>query len=421
MRGEATERGGGTEDLRELWRRGEYGPLIDLARDLVTADRRALTDLELKAWCGRRWRDIFVSEAVTSRGAVGAATRRVAIPGTDIAIPAGRDQRPARQKIAERFLLRPGSEWRNPLPVAETPRLEATLVLCPGLINSMLPMRAFAAAFAAVDRRYGWKMIAADAHPMRSCEANVADLAAAIEQRRGFGPDYLPIDAETAEPSEDVFLLCYSKGAPDALTLLVERPDLAPRVRAVFNWAGAVGGSYLADDVYARIKDLDIPVGSMSGPLKLIAKTFLPVAGFEGAVERLEEYDVKGAIRDLTTTERERFLAAHSEQLHALGVPFFNITGATTPAEVPYFQIQGARTLSRHDRDNDMQVTQDQARLRIPMATDLAVLRAHHWDLSYDPFPVHTRMGAAKLNHPFPREAALTAIFKFAAELGLIE
>ena len=54
-----------------------------------------------------------------------------------------------------------------------------------------------------------------------------------------------------------------------------------------------------------------------------------------------------------------------------------------------------------------------------PMATDLAVLRAHHWDISYDAFPIAPRMGSANLDHRFPREAALTAILQLSAELGL--
>lgn len=77
--------------------------------------------------------------------------------------------------------------------------------------------------------------------------------------------------------------------------------------------------------------------------------------------------------------------------------------------------------VARRDPDNDMQVTQDQARMQTPMATDLGVLRAHHWDISYDPFPVHTRLGSPNLDHRFPRQAAITAIFQFTAELGLID
>jgi hypothetical protein len=409
------------ERLAELQRLGDYERLISELRDWVRRDRGALRDPVVKEWCGRRFRNLFLTEVLEDPTAVSASGRKIALPATDIALPAGRDRRPPGQRVAERFLKERAEEWSEELPPADTPRIEATLVFCPGLINSMLPMRAFAAALPALRDKHGWRVICADAHPMRSCEANQADLLAAIEDGIGLDWDCRPIPPERAEPPGDVFLLCYSKGAADALTLLVNRPDLARRVRAVFMWAGAVGGSHLADDIYGLVKDREIRAGALGDPLKTIARTFFPVIGFEAAVERIDEYDVKGAIRDLTTRVRGEFLARNSDRIEALEIPFFNLTGATSPTEVPYFQIQGALSLSRRDSDNDMQLTQEQARLRIPMATDLAVFRAHHWDLSYDPFPFHTRMGSANLNHPFPREAALTAIFRFAAELGLIE
>ncbi|MGH2951104.1 MAG: hypothetical protein ACRDKX_03570, partial [Solirubrobacterales bacterium] len=180
---------------------------------------------------------------------------------------------------------------------------------------------------------------------------------------------------------------------------------------------------FLADSIYDAVKDLDVPLGPLGGPLRTILQMIAPVVQLEGATERLDEYDVKGAIRDLTTAERERFLDRHAEAIDALDLPIFNITAATGALEVPYFQSQGYLDIRRvgGDPDNDMQLTQVQARMTIPMATDLAVLHAHHWDISYDAFPLHTRLGASNLEHRFPREAALTAIFELTAELGLID
>ena len=109
------------------------------------------------------------------------------------------------------------------------------------------------------------------------------------------------------------------------------------------------------------------------------------------------------------------------ELLRSFDIPVFNITGSTTAMDVPYFQIQGVMALNRYDANNDMQLTQSEATLDIPMATDLAMLNAHHWNLSYDPFPKLMRFGSPHLDHPFPREAAATAIIMLAFELGLID
>ena len=66
-----------------------------------------------------------------------------------------------------------------------------------------------------------------------------------------------------------------------------------------------------------------------------------------------------------------------------------------------------------------MQVTSANASLPMPMATDLGVLRGHHWDLAYPSF--RKRRWLNNTYHPFPKEAALAAIVILAAELGLID
>ncbi|MEO5731741.1 MAG: hypothetical protein ABI134_08580, partial [Byssovorax sp.] len=104
-----------------------------------------------------------------------------------------------------------------------------------------------------------------------------------------------------------------------------------------------------------------------------------------------------------------------------LSIPFLNVTGATSLFEVPYFQATGVLRLNHFDTDNDMQLTQAQAKLPGPMSTDLAIFRANHWDLAYDPFPENRRLGSSNLDHPFPKTAAITAVVKLAAELGLID
>ena len=66
-----------------------------------------------------------------------------------------------------------------------------------------------------------------------------------------------------------------------------------------------------------------------------------------------------------------------------------------------------------------LQVTQEAAKLDTPLSTHLACLHANHWDISFGSFPVSMTLGSRKLVHPFPKEAALTAMLALVHELGL--
>jgi hypothetical protein len=254
---------------------------------------------------------------------------------------------------------------------------------------------------------------------MRSCEANVADLAETLEHGRGLDAAGEPIPPRKARPPKDVVLVGYSKGTPDALALLVERPDLAPRVKAIVTWGGAVGGSYLADNVYDQVKD--VAIGRAGDAVRLAIKAIFPLLDLDRISEGIDDYDVKGAVRDLTTTERERFLKRNARKIDRLGVPIFQLTAAAGALEVPYYQAQGSLEIERRAGPNDMQLSLGQARIDVPLATDLATVHAHHWDISYDPFPRRFRIGVANLDHRFPRKAALAATVSLLAELGLID
>ncbi len=400
------------EELEKLEEQKDYATLIREVRDRAADDRRLFADPYIKAWCGRRWRNIFINEAAADASAVKTATKRLKL---------GRDKRPDTQKIAERFLKGDAiREWDLEMPAAETPDLKnTTFVFCPGLINGILPVRAFTAEFARISEEYGWNIIRADLHPMRGCEANMADLDKAINEGIGLAPDTSRIEAGDAKPPGDFFLMGYSKGVADLLTYLAHHPELKGRVRAVMAWAGAVGGSYTANDIYENVKDMQIE--SITERIDAVLHMIAPELRVEGTLRRLEEYDVKGAMLDLTTHQREAFMKEHGPTIDGMDVPIFNFTGATSVLEVPYFQMRDYLGLSKYDANNDMQVTQDQAKIKLPLATDAAMLRGHHWDLSYGPFPVMQRMGSPNLDHPFPRHAAIVAHFKFLAELGLID
>ncbi|MCB1174232.1 MAG: hypothetical protein KDK39_11725, partial [Leptospiraceae bacterium] len=401
--------------IQEYLQSENYAELIQLSRQMIRKDKRAWTDTALKTWLGRRFRNLFINEACKDQTALEAAH-------SSGFLGLGSDKRPERQQIAERFLRGDGpTEWQIEMPPAQVPAaFNATLLFSPGMLNGLLPVRAFQEAFPALQQKTGLKILRADLHPMRGCQANMADLKAAFDQGRGLNAQCEIITAEQAQAPGDVFIITYSKGMPDTLEFLVANPEVASRVRCIFNWAGATGGSYLADDILASIED--IPLEKAQSRIDSLMKMVSPVINMEGgALRRLGEFDIRTCIADTSTPVRSRFLEEHSETIDQMNIPIFNITGSTTVTEVPYFQIQGVNRLNTFDANNDMQVTQDQAKIKIPMATDLAMMHGHHWDLSYSPFPKAMRFGSPNLDHPFPKEAAATAMFQLAAELGLLD
>eukprot|EP00965_Chrysotila_dentata_P216919 6189657-Pleurochrysis_carterae.AAC.2 len=74
----------------------------------------------------------------------------------------------------------------------------------------------------------------------------------------------------------------------------------------------------------------------------------------------------------------------------------------------------------RYDGNNDMQLTQECAKLEVPLAMHLGMLNANHWDMTYGSFPAAMALGSRKLNHQFPKRAALNAMIALAHELGFL-
>ena len=303
----------------------------------------------------------------------------------------------------------PNSEWQAEMPQRNIIRSRTPpLMLCGGLLTGLLHADAHVFPVEA-DQLYkdrGWRTIRADVHPMRSCEANEADIEAAF---RGEGLDAQMRLIENPEPPDKVFMLGYSKGSPDILSFLVNRPEYQDRIKGVFTWGGAVGGSFTADGIYGQIKDLPTE-GSyeyVSKLLSVISPAMLNTVG----VRRLDEYDVKGAMKDLCTDVREAFNKKHAEYLDSLGIPMFALTGATSPLEVPNIQFMDAVRLSQTDANNDMQLTQKQAILPIGMNTHIAMAHAHHWDIAYAAFPLAMR------HEPQPR-TPVAALRRSGGQLG---
>lgn len=397
-------------EIHALLAAGAYIDAIPQLRAALAEDRRLVSDPVVKAWMGRRWRNLFLRAASHDRAALKVARglRRYV-----------RDPREKMHILAERFLKgATPADWDPALPPAEMPALaDTTLVFCPGFINGLLPVHAFQHEFPRLADRHGWSILSADAHPMRGCAANVADLHQAVTRGHGYHPTPdRPLGQ--GEVRRDVVLMGYSKGSPDILHLLAAHPELKDRVRAVFTWAGAVGGSFTADKIHALVKDQ--PLDSVRSHLNAFLAMVSPGVVRQGPLRRLEEYAIVEGIGSLTTHEREAFLREQGALLDSLDIPFFNITASTSLFEVPTFQMADWLSLSKACPDNDMQVTQAQAKLDLPMATHLAMLHGHHWDVSYPPFPRAMRLATPNLDHPFPREAAVVAILQLCAELGLV-
>jgi len=405
-------------DLARSADSGDYPAVILGMRELIALDAAAVTNPWVKDWMGRRWRDLFLQEAVKDAKAVDYASKPALL--APVPLPSMLKKPNPRQAIAQRFLKdTPASEWQVEMPSAQHgPIANTTLMLCGGLLTGLLfpGAHAFSVEAAQLHQDRGWRTIRADVHPMRSCQANEADIAAAF---RGEGLDAAMEPITDPQPPDTVFMLGYSKGTPDILSFLVNRPDYHHRIKGVVSWAGAVGGSYTADGIYGQIKDLPTE-GSYEYVSKLLS-VISPAMLDQVGVRRIGEYDVKGAMNDLRTEVREAFNRTHAGYLDSLGIPIFALTGATTPLEVPNIQFMDAVRLSQYDANNDMQLTQRQALLPIAMNTHLAMAHAHHWDIAYAAFPAAMRAMSPNLDNRWPRYAALVAIWELLAELGLID
>ena len=110
-------------------------PQIAAIRQQVDANRRAFTTPEVKAWCARRWRFLFLNEAVKDPIALDHATRRFwdrrshAAAGCRALFAGGRTLG--------------GHVARRAAGAHNSAHRKTTLVACPGLLNGLLPVRDF--------------------------------------------------------------------------------------------------------------------------------------------------------------------------------------------------------------------------------------------------------------------------------------
>jgi hypothetical protein len=135
--------------------------------------------------------------------------------------------------------------------------------------------------------------------------------------------------------------------------MIAQYPEAAGRVRAVVSWAGAAGGSHLADTAAPLLEDLDVEE-FLTGAGGRVLRRFVPATSLAGLTRRENEFDVPGAIGDLRTGVRRGFLDEHRPMLDDLGVPFMSVAAAVRVRDVPYFQALAALQLAGHERLNEI-------------------------------------------------------------------
>lgn len=378
------------DDVADPLARLDADERITTVRERIRADRRSLTDPQIKLWCGQRWRNLFLSEAERDERAVKVASRLL-------------DNRPKRQRLAERFLAADIEDWRLELPDPTPATIDTALLFIPGFLHRGVPVPGLP-DLEVVGERFGAAVVRADTHPVRGSEANIPDVLRALDAAEG----------------ADVAIIGYSKGTTDALTLLAKQPETAERVRALVCWAGAVGGTPVADNILDLIKDISVDSIVGNELVLTILKALLPIVRLDGLIERPDEWDLRRAVTDMTIAERAQFTAEYGSAIDALDVPIFNLVARAGPLEVPYFQMQGSLDISKRYGSNDMQVSCVHQQVTSPMATTLAVCHAHHWDIAMGPFPITHRLGSPNLDNPFPSGAAAAATVLLLTELGLL-
>jgi hypothetical protein len=289
------------------------------------------------------------------------------------------------------------------------------------MLDGLLPARAFRDDLPKIEQRFSMRVLRADSNPLAGCDSNVADILRAISEGKGLSAGGgQPQDGVQPRPPGDIMLLGYSKGGPDIVTTLAAHPELARRIRCIFFWSSPLLGTAIADNALQRFKSKKV-IADNAVAISKTLKGFVPtrIKAGEGAMRRVDEFDTLACTRDLGTEVREKFINVNASLLDGLDVPMFTIRAATRLKEVPLIQRQGFKELSRHDPQNDMQVPCNRAQLPLAMATDLGIVRGHHWDIAYPSFV--KRKWFNTMYHGFPRTAAVTAMVQLAAELGLIE
>lgn len=146
----------------------------------------------------------------------------------------------------------------------------------------------------------------------------------------------------------------YSKGLADVLEALVRHPAITRNIAAVVSYAGAVGGSQLADETNNLSKNL---------------LEYVPLPG----CDRGDGSSVHSLSRDV----RHTWWQSHHMKLH---LPFYSIVAAPRAERVSYPLRSSYAMLSRTDTLNDGQLLATDA--VVPGSVLLGYVNADHWAMA---------------------------------------
>lgn len=201
--------------------------------------------------------------------------------------------------------------------------------------------------------------------------------------------DYV-LNMPPEQADRPLILIGYSKGAPDILEALVTYPELAEKVTAVISFAGAIGGSLLADD--ATLSQVNL--------LTKVPRSDCD----EGDGESLQS---------LSPEVRKAFLADNTLPEH---IRYYSVVAFPSPMRISFGLKSSYNKLAKiADARNDSQlVFTDQV---IPASTVLAFANADHWAMAVPVARQHTFAASTFVSqNNFPREVILEALLRYLEE-----
>jgi len=266
------------------------------------------------------------------------------------------------------------------LPVSLTASNENYLVLLvPGLAYSCIKAW-LDHDFSAPNHvaQYGYQVELLEVGGLASSEANA-------QRIRDFIHELPAVDAD-----RPMILIGHSKGAPDILEALVRYPEVAEKVVAVVSYAGAVGGSPLANE--ARQSHLEL--------LTMVPRS------------ECDEDDA-AALESLKPEVRHSWLEQHELPQN---IRYYSLVSFPEPGRISAGLKPSWRKLSElSDARNDSQlVFYDQV---IPGSSILAFANADHWAMAV-PVARQHRFASSTFasQNDFPREVMLESLLRFIEE-----
>ncbi|WP_031500907.1 LssY C-terminal domain-containing protein [Bryobacter aggregatus] len=190
---------------------------------------------------------------------------------------------------------------------------------------------------------------------------------------------------EWAKDQRKFILVGYSKGTPDIQTALATEPEIRPMVASFISFAGASGGSPVADALPAKLSDL---LGKLNGK-----------GGCQG--------DLSDGFKSLSVEKRRHFLAEYPAPF----VPTYSMPAVADKDKVSKAMVQSWTLLNSFSSRNDAQLSEVDA--IIPGSTYLGAARSDHFALA---LPLENMQGGILKTfldkNSYPRAALLESALR---------